>query len=419
MYHSASLSFLTALASKRTNVILFSVSAVTHVVYSHPSGLPSTTFSDGKLDAEFNPGASGSVYVLAVQGDGSILVGGKFEELCQARRAFFGRLTVKGSLDDTFDPGAEACVQTIALQADGSILVGGVFRVLGGAKRAHIARLNADGKLDAEYDPEANDAVYALALQADGRLLLGGAFTGLGEALGQPRNHIARLCSAGEAVQALNYDGSTLTWLRDGTAPEVWRTTFEHSTEGSLWTVLGEGVRNIEGHWELSGVPMTRLYVRAKGYTSGGEYGASGGIVESLIKTDSDEDGLPDWWMNQHFGHPTGDDADQSNAGDDASGTGQNNLFKYMAGLDPRDPASVFKLRIQGVPGQPGQRRLVFGPRWENRIYTLQFRTNLVCGAQWADLTSTASSDDGLTRTLTDLDGHERSKFYRISISWP
>jgi hypothetical protein len=59
---------------------------------------------------------------------------------------------------------------------------------------------------------------------------------------------------------------------------------------------------------------------------------------------DSDGDGIPDWWMIQYFGHPTGQAGDLSLAQDDADGTGMSNLNKYLAGLNPTNPASVFRI---------------------------------------------------------------------------
>ena len=67
---------------------------------------------------------------------------------------------------------------------------------------------------------------------------------------------------------------------------------------------------------------------------------------------DSDGDGIPDWWMLQYFGHPTGLASDDSLAQDDADGTGMSNLQKYLAGLNPLDPASLFRivsLNFQGT----------------------------------------------------------------------
>ncbi len=47
--------------------------------------------------------------------------------------------------------------------------------------------------------------------------------------MGQTRNSIARLVNTGPATNDLSFDGSTITWLRGGTAPEVWRTAFDYS----------------------------------------------------------------------------------------------------------------------------------------------------------------------------------------------
>ncbi|MGA2243122.1 MAG: hypothetical protein ABSH11_13940 [Verrucomicrobiota bacterium] len=61
---------------------------------------------------------------------------------------------------------------------------------------------------------------------------------------------------------------------------------------------------------------------------------------------DSDGDGIPDWWMIQYFGHPTGQAGDLSRAQDDADGDGVNNLQEFLAGTIPTDPASVLALHI-------------------------------------------------------------------------
>jgi hypothetical protein len=64
-----------------------------------------------------------------------------------------------------------------------------------------------------------------------------------------------------------------------------------------------------------------------------------------------DGDGIPNWWRLQYFGHITGSVTDKSRSQDDADGTGQNNLFKYMAGLNPTNPSSVFKINtVQTAP---------------------------------------------------------------------
>ena len=84
-----------------------------------------------------------------------------------------------GSALDGFDPNANRPVYVVVVQPDGKILIGGDFTTLspnGGAAvtRNRIARLNPDGTLDTAFDPNANDSVDAIAVQADGKILAGG-----------------------------------------------------------------------------------------------------------------------------------------------------------------------------------------------------------------------------------------------------
>ncbi|HTS18717.1 MAG TPA: choice-of-anchor Q domain-containing protein [Verrucomicrobiae bacterium] len=53
-------------------------------------------------------------------------------------------------------------------------------------------------------------------------------------------------------------------------------------------------------------------------------------------------DGISDSWRAQYFGGNGAGTDDLSCATCDADGTGQNNLFKFLAGLDPTNPASIF-----------------------------------------------------------------------------
>lgn len=232
--------------------------------------------TDGTLDSGFTGGANGSVATLAVQADGKILVGGGFTAIAGKTRNRIARLNADGSLDTAFDPGANDFVRSLAVQTDGKILVGGWFTLLGGQPRNHIARVNADGSLDLTFNPESDGAVLALTLQADGKILAGGEFTRIG---GQPRNYIARLNNTEPATQTLVYDGSAVNWLRGGTSPEAWRTTFEHSVDDLNWTSLGSGTR-ISGGWQLMGasVPLGST-IRARGYV----VGTHGSFVESKL----------------------------------------------------------------------------------------------------------------------------------------
>src|SRR5436305_472329 len=71
--------------------------------------------------------------------------------------------------------------------------------------------------------------------------------------------------------------------------------------------------------------------------------------IQSFWNPDSDGDGIPDSWMLQIFGHPTGLASDSSRADDDADGDGMTNLQEYRAGTDPLDAQSSLKLQFQGM----------------------------------------------------------------------
>ncbi len=235
--------------------------------------------ADGSLDTTFNPGASGEVYCLAVQADGMILVGGYFTTLGGQARYYIGRLNADGTIDGTFNPGANWKVFSLAVQTDGKILVGGGFTTLAGQVRHCAGRLNANGTIDDTFaDPGADTAVISLAVQADGKVLVGGAFTTLG---GRWRTNICRINPTDPATQSLTYASHTITWLRGGTSPEVWRTTFDYTINGVDWVNLGDGTR-VSGGWQFGTHLPANASVRARGFVAGGYDNASGWLVEAF-----------------------------------------------------------------------------------------------------------------------------------------
>ena len=236
--------------------------------------------ADGSLDASFNPGANSNVFCLTIQADGKILVGGRFTTLGGATRNRIARLNANGTLDTGFNPGADNSVSSLAVQADGKILVGGAFTNLAGRALNRIGRLNADGSADPNFLPDADGNVGSLALQADGKILVGGDFQNLA---GQPRSFFGRLNATEPATQDLSRNVATLTWLRGGTSPEVWRTSFEASTNGADWVALGDGTR-ISGGWQLADVTVpNNATIRARGFVTGGYFNGSTWFVESTL----------------------------------------------------------------------------------------------------------------------------------------
>ncbi len=110
---------------------------------------------------------------MVVQADGKILIGGDFTTLGlpATGRNYIARLNADGTIDSSFNPNANQSVYSIALQPDGKILVGGDFSTIGGQTRNHIARLDPVSGLADSFDPNANLDVYSIAVQADGKVV--------------------------------------------------------------------------------------------------------------------------------------------------------------------------------------------------------------------------------------------------------
>ncbi len=107
-----------------------------------------------------------TVYAIALQADGRVLIGGAFSQVGAGMRQHLARLNVDGSLDTTFAADADGVVSALVVQDDGKPVLSGGFATIGGQARHHIARLNADGSVDAAFDPDADgDGISALVLQ--------------------------------------------------------------------------------------------------------------------------------------------------------------------------------------------------------------------------------------------------------------
>ena len=140
---------------------------------------------DGTLDRSFaeKEGANGPVSALAIQSNGDIVVGGTFTQAGEVETLNLARYHPNGDIDKSFggdtDPGTNGSVYALAVQPDGKIIVGGNFSSIGGQPRRGIARLNADGTLDSPVTAQnaLSGAVRAMALSSDASVLAGGKFT--------------------------------------------------------------------------------------------------------------------------------------------------------------------------------------------------------------------------------------------------
>ena len=159
--------------------------------------------STGALDPSFAtvPGPNDLVTAIALQ-DSKLIIGGYFTEVDGLTQHYLARLQTDGALDTNFLSGtaADDPVLSVAIQADQKVVLGGVFTRFNGASRTNIARLNSNGAVDPGFDPasgvsgETFSTVNVVAPQSDGQILLGGAFT---QVQGAPRTNLARLSSLG------------------------------------------------------------------------------------------------------------------------------------------------------------------------------------------------------------------------------
>ena len=140
--------------------------------------------TDGSLDTGFNAnGAAGSsgnfVAAIVVQPDGKIIAGGNFDVDDGAEPNLL-RLNTNGTVDASFNAngdGPDNTVYALALQADGKVVLGGLFRMVNDQPLYSLARLNADGSLDTTFNPNLGTQdfqTYSVAVQSDGKVLVGG-----------------------------------------------------------------------------------------------------------------------------------------------------------------------------------------------------------------------------------------------------
>ena len=147
--------------------------------------------------------------------------------------------------------------------------------------------------------------------------------------------------------------------------------------------------------------------------------GLTGQLALTVLDTDPDNfgsyagDGLGDDWQ-QHF---FGSDNPQAGPDFDADADGDDNRFEFVAGVDPTDPLSRFRLHILPVPGQPQHRDLVFSPRLADRDYAVEMSPDFL--PPWLPLGAFSQSDVGEQRTVTDLDASDPLRFYRVRITLP
>ncbi|MFA7234307.1 MAG: delta-60 repeat domain-containing protein [Terrimicrobiaceae bacterium] len=148
--------------------------------------------ADGTLDAGFisqaAEGPNGPVAALLLLPDGSVIAGGNFTTAGNLVRGDLVKFKPDGTADAEFGAmeggvATNGSVSALALQPDGSIIVGGSFTTFYGQPRRGVARLNVDGTVaKAGKESETlNGRVRALGTGLEGAVFAGGDFSSPGQ----------------------------------------------------------------------------------------------------------------------------------------------------------------------------------------------------------------------------------------------
>lgn len=260
--------------------------------------------SDASIDNTFviGSGFDGTVYDVEQQSDGKILAGGFFSSYSGVPYEKIIRLNTNGSIDNTFSAGTgfNSTVWVIKIQSDGKILVGGDFTQYNGNTHNRLIRLNSDGSVDNTFNIGTgfNSTVFDIIQQSDNKKIILGNFTSLG--VNSP-SRIVRLNNDGSIDNTFNsgtgFNGTTYSGLIDGSDIVVVGSFFEYSgqtnrqiiklnTDGSINNSFNSG----SGFARFSGLTFssTVLKYTNKYFVIGDFDTYDGGSANGLIRLNSD-----------------------------------------------------------------------------------------------------------------------------------
>jgi uncharacterized delta-60 repeat protein len=335
--------------------------------------------ADGDVDSSFNPTANNTVFSIATQADGKILVGGWFTNIAGVGRNYIARLNADGTPDSGFNPNPNNTVSSIAVPTDGKMLIAGTFTSVGGTARNHIARLNVDGTLDSSFNPNANNNVSLIAIQADGKILIVGDFGLVG---GTMRHQLARL----------NADGSIDGSFNPNATGNIWSAAVQADGKiligGGFSAVAGTTRTNLarlaaDGTVDSSFGPNPNGYVyciavQADGkiLVGGGFSSVGGAACTNLARLNAD--GTPDSSFNPNANNPVYSSSMQTDGKILVGGT-----FTNIGGTNRN---YVARLNSDGSVDNS------FNPNADNNVFSIATQADgeVLIGGQYANLGGTA-----------------------------
>jgi uncharacterized delta-60 repeat protein len=242
------------------------------------------------------------------------LVGGFFNSYSGVSSGKIVRLNVDGSIDNTFSAGTgfNNVVWVMKVQSDGKILVGGGYTQYNGESHLHLIRLNSDGSVDNTFNLGAgfNGTVFDIILQDDGKIIVLGGFTNFD---GNSHNRIVRLNNDGSIDNTFNsgdgFNGITYSGIIDEGQIVVVGAFFEYSgqtnrqivklnSDGSIDNTFDSG----SGFVRFSGLSFSTTIIKYtdKYFVLGDFETYNGGTASGLIQLNQDGS------INPSFNYGTG-----------------------------------------------------------------------------------------------------------------
>lgn len=233
------------------------------------SGAIERLTTDGSLDVTFSCSLSGQPYTMLRTGD-QWLIGGNLSSVGGQPRLNLARIHDDGSLDTDFsmDTNSNGYVYATVALNNGKVLLSGSFTQLGGESSPYIAQLNADGTLDAGFKPGVNSQVFTMVPAPDGSVMIGGGITVVN---GTAVNRICRLLPIEAAEADLLVDGTSgIELVMGGSAPAIESMRLAY-LDGGQWVEPALPERTADG-WSLTGLQMPAGgWVMARGRISVGD----------------------------------------------------------------------------------------------------------------------------------------------------
>lgn len=224
--------------------------------------------------------------------------------------------------------------------------------------------------------------------------------------LGAPAN----LTATAVATNRIELNWTDTSALENGFRIERANTPFDQS-----WAAIGTNLPNVTFFAHTNTSCSQTNYYRVRAFLGSTNSAYSGFASNSAAWLDSDADGLTDCWCLRYFGHTTGQPGDNSRPTDNADGDPASNRLEFLAGTNPTNSASYFRLTSTQI--QSNGVRL----SWTTvggKKYVVQ--TNASLGGGFADVSpviSVPGSAESATNYLdTTATNQNAARLYRIRI---